>query len=325
MTNHLVYRYDVSKTDDGVGGEEGAFCKCHSAFPFFPSRIRSLCSKHRSRRLPATRIFDRHSHTRAFCVQLAMVTWKQRVGRKWVLEGRHTLQVTYSWTVRVCKAWLHSPSNIHHLACPKNKKRLSTPVASLLAMTDNYLIRGLIIKSCILVKSTNSTVLPSSYSVMCMLGRRSTHKSRSTWQWSPRQSENHVWGPYGLRESRWTLLRGDCKGWISSWKYAVGFNLLLFSFFTLSFPTGRGSSSDIVQLTLTWSVLFPIPYSLFLSFASFPRSTLFLFPHHAYTRTHTHTLSPSIPTLSCSYYFVNELKRNTTGKHSRTLRSSQRV
>lgn len=27
MTNHLVYRYDVSKTDDGVGGEEGAFCK----------------------------------------------------------------------------------------------------------------------------------------------------------------------------------------------------------------------------------------------------------------------------------------------------------
>ena len=25
--NSLVYRYDTSKTDDGVGGEEGAFCK----------------------------------------------------------------------------------------------------------------------------------------------------------------------------------------------------------------------------------------------------------------------------------------------------------
>ena len=24
----LVYRYDVSKTDDGVGGEEGTFCLC---------------------------------------------------------------------------------------------------------------------------------------------------------------------------------------------------------------------------------------------------------------------------------------------------------
>lgn len=24
--NNLVYRYDVSKSDDGVGGEEGAFC-----------------------------------------------------------------------------------------------------------------------------------------------------------------------------------------------------------------------------------------------------------------------------------------------------------
>ncbi|KAI5120458.1 hypothetical protein M0805_008505 [Coniferiporia weirii] len=26
--NNLVYRYDVSKTDDGVGGEEGTFCLC---------------------------------------------------------------------------------------------------------------------------------------------------------------------------------------------------------------------------------------------------------------------------------------------------------
>lgn len=168
------------------------------------------------------------------------------------------------------------------------KKRLSTPVASLLAMTDNYLIRGLIIKSCILVKSTNSTVLPSSYSVMCMLGRRSTHKSRSTWQWSSRQSENHVWGPYGLRESRWTLLRGDCKGWISSWKYAVGFNLLLFSFFTLSFPTGRGSSSDIVQLTLTWSVLFPIPYFCLLLLS---HALPFSFSPTTHTHVHTHILS----------------------------------
>ena len=25
---NLVYRYDVSKTDDGVGGEEGTFCLC---------------------------------------------------------------------------------------------------------------------------------------------------------------------------------------------------------------------------------------------------------------------------------------------------------
>jgi GH15 family glucan-1,4-alpha-glucosidase len=24
--NNLVYRYDVSKSDDGIGGEEGAFC-----------------------------------------------------------------------------------------------------------------------------------------------------------------------------------------------------------------------------------------------------------------------------------------------------------
>jgi hypothetical protein len=24
----MVYRYDVSKTDDGVGGNEGAFCLC---------------------------------------------------------------------------------------------------------------------------------------------------------------------------------------------------------------------------------------------------------------------------------------------------------
>jgi len=27
-TNNLVYRYDVTKTDDGVGGEEGTFCLC---------------------------------------------------------------------------------------------------------------------------------------------------------------------------------------------------------------------------------------------------------------------------------------------------------
>jgi GH15 family glucan-1,4-alpha-glucosidase len=27
-SNNLVYRYDVSKTDDGVGGEEGTFCLC---------------------------------------------------------------------------------------------------------------------------------------------------------------------------------------------------------------------------------------------------------------------------------------------------------
>ncbi|KIM60732.1 glycoside hydrolase family 15 protein [Scleroderma citrinum Foug A] len=26
--NNLVYRYDVSKTDDGVGGKEGTFCLC---------------------------------------------------------------------------------------------------------------------------------------------------------------------------------------------------------------------------------------------------------------------------------------------------------
>lgn len=26
--NNLVYRYDVTKTDDGVGGEEGTFCLC---------------------------------------------------------------------------------------------------------------------------------------------------------------------------------------------------------------------------------------------------------------------------------------------------------
>lgn len=25
---NLVYRYDVSKSDDGVGGEEGTFCLC---------------------------------------------------------------------------------------------------------------------------------------------------------------------------------------------------------------------------------------------------------------------------------------------------------
>jgi GH15 family glucan-1,4-alpha-glucosidase len=24
----LVYRYDVTKSDDGVGGEEGTFCLC---------------------------------------------------------------------------------------------------------------------------------------------------------------------------------------------------------------------------------------------------------------------------------------------------------
>ena len=24
----MVYRYDVTKTDDGVGGEEGTFCLC---------------------------------------------------------------------------------------------------------------------------------------------------------------------------------------------------------------------------------------------------------------------------------------------------------
>lgn len=27
-SNNLVYRYDASKTDDGVGGEEGTFCLC---------------------------------------------------------------------------------------------------------------------------------------------------------------------------------------------------------------------------------------------------------------------------------------------------------
>jgi len=27
-SNNLVYRYDVSKSDDGVGGEEGTFCLC---------------------------------------------------------------------------------------------------------------------------------------------------------------------------------------------------------------------------------------------------------------------------------------------------------
>lgn len=27
-SNNLVYRYDVNKSDDGVGGEEGTFCLC---------------------------------------------------------------------------------------------------------------------------------------------------------------------------------------------------------------------------------------------------------------------------------------------------------
>ncbi|KAL0058998.1 hypothetical protein AAF712_014294 [Marasmius tenuissimus] len=27
-SNHLVYRYDTNKSDDGVGGEEGTFCLC---------------------------------------------------------------------------------------------------------------------------------------------------------------------------------------------------------------------------------------------------------------------------------------------------------
>lgn len=27
-TQNLVYRYDVKKSDDGVGGEEGTFCLC---------------------------------------------------------------------------------------------------------------------------------------------------------------------------------------------------------------------------------------------------------------------------------------------------------
>lgn len=27
---NMIYRYDVSKTDDGVGGDEGTFCLCKS-------------------------------------------------------------------------------------------------------------------------------------------------------------------------------------------------------------------------------------------------------------------------------------------------------
>jgi GH15 family glucan-1,4-alpha-glucosidase len=27
-SQNLVYRYDVKKSDDGVGGEEGTFCLC---------------------------------------------------------------------------------------------------------------------------------------------------------------------------------------------------------------------------------------------------------------------------------------------------------
>lgn len=30
--NSLVYRYDVTKSDDGVGGEEGFFSLCESGF-----------------------------------------------------------------------------------------------------------------------------------------------------------------------------------------------------------------------------------------------------------------------------------------------------
>ncbi|KIM36510.1 glycoside hydrolase family 15 protein [Hebeloma cylindrosporum] len=35
MSNGLVYRYDVRKSDDGVGGEEGTFCLCTLWCVFF--------------------------------------------------------------------------------------------------------------------------------------------------------------------------------------------------------------------------------------------------------------------------------------------------
>ena len=47
---NLVYRYDVTKTNDGVGGDEGTFCLCklhpldQSVHLIFPIRYFMVCA-----------------------------------------------------------------------------------------------------------------------------------------------------------------------------------------------------------------------------------------------------------------------------------------